>query len=278
MFENILKIIKKYHDNKQYADYEFVIDICNIIIDNNNLSDYINGIYINNSFNGNNSRYLYTTNILEFNLYRLYKTEYISILNDNYYGFFNLIVLKTIIHELEHVNQELIKDTPVNNLERKLLILGDPTTYIKQPNTSNKLSLSKQINRLEWLKYRILYNKYYYYAPNERLAIIKSCIELYKIIEIDFLKESLYYEIFNKSNDSELDNIIKPYKLNNDLTNSPSLEYLSKLTYDNQTIIKNDISLYDMSLPKEERFLYGLALTKEEYKEKDEIKKILIKK
>ena len=106
MVNEILNIVKEYHEDEKYADDYFVIRICDIIIDHYDLIDYIEGICINNNINGNNSRFLFTKNIIEFNLFRLHNKELMQKYDNSYYDIFNLMVLKTIFHELEYFNQE----------------------------------------------------------------------------------------------------------------------------------------------------------------------------
>ena len=119
---------------------------------------------------------------------------------------------------------------------------------------------------------------HYYGAPHERTAIIKSCIDIDRICQQDFIKNSSYYESFiNKNALCFFHILVDKYKLVGEISNSPSLEYLFKLFRDNRNIILTDKELYDFSLPAEERFYYGLVLSSDEYNNIDVIKSRLIK-
>lgn len=275
MVSEILNVLTDYHYKKKLADKDFVFKICMLLRKHYDLGKYVQTIMVLNDKRGPNSLYSFSENVIIFNLNKCYFKKDFDILKDEYYGMYNLLVLKIIIHEFEHVLQEQIKDSSKNNIERKLLILGDPTTYISEPNDL----LSNISFKLKKYRYTVFYNTHYFMAPFERLAIIKSCVGIKEISNIDFITNSDYYTFFNIHNDLELNHILSHgYYIVDNITSSPSLNYLYKLTKKNRDIILNDKSFYDYSLLPEDRLLYGLSLTKEECDNIDNVKDNLVKK
>ena len=275
MISDILNILKDYHDKKKYADTTFVMKICSIIINYYQINRYIDNIFIVDDINGPDSLYSFTYNVVIINLKKSYYKDYHYTLKDEYYGMYNLMVLRTILHELEHALQEKVKDTNKNTIERKLLILGDPTSYIKEPNNL----LSKISFNIKRYKHAIYYNTHYYLAPYERFAIIKSCCGIKTISQNDFIHNSDYYNATDYFNNCELNHILSyGYYLVDEITTSPSLMYLYRLTKKNHDIIMNDKSFKDHQVPAEDRLLYGLSLTKNECQHIEDVKNNLVKK
>ena len=278
MVLNILDILETYHNKKQYADFKFMNLITDIIVKYYDLDEYIKHYSIISDYNGPNNRYSFIYKSLEYNLARVDNPSNFNDLRDNYYGFFNLQALKSILHELEHVHQEQIKDIDYNSIIGKILLLGDSNTFIDNIYIDTPY-LKEQIIKLKRLKYQIYYNHNYRKVPCERLAIAYSCIDMMNIIKEDFIKNSGYYEKFaNINNDDLNDVLLSNYKLKGNQTNSPTLDYLKKLIIKNRLFIKKDYSLHNFDIPSIDRLIYGLELTKEEFENINEINKELIKK
>ena len=272
MVLDILNILEDYHYRRKFADEKFVLKVCAILTKYHELDKYIKDIVILHGKNEKGSRYSFTHNVLFINMDKICPIGFKKLLQDNYYGMYNLMAVKIITHEFEHALQERIKDSDDNTIERKILLLGDPTTFIDV----NSYDFT---NKIKWLKYYQFYNRHYDIAPNERLAIIKSSLKLNNLCQRSFIIFSPYYLLFMSDNIHEIDYILRHgYKLANEKTTSPTLWYLNKLTRKNKDIIKNDLSLIDFSIPSEDRLLYGLPLTIDEYKNIDDVKKVLIKK
>ena len=272
MVLDILNILEDYHYRKKFADEKFVLKVCAILNKHYELDKYIKYVVILHGKNEKGSRYSFTHNVLYINMDKICPSEFKKTLKENYYGMYNLMAVKIITHEFEHALQERIKDSDDNTIERKILLLGDPTTFIDINNYDFT-------NKIQWLKYYQFYSRHYDIAPNERLAIIKSSLKLNSLCQRSFIIFSPYYSIFFMDNTSDINYILPHgYKLHGENTISPTLWYLNKLTKENRSIIKKDLSLMDFNIPSEDRLLYGLPLTKDEFNNINNVKKSLIKK
>jgi len=278
MVDNILDILETYHNKKKYADADFMLKITNLIVNYYNLDEYINNYLIISDNIGPNSRYSYLYKSLEYNLAKIDNPINYKRLKNNYYGFYNLQALKNIFHELEHVHQEQIKDNDYDSLVGKILILGDANTFIDNIYIDTTY-LQEIIIKLKRLKYQIYYDHNYRNVPAERMAIIYSCLDMMHITDEKFIKNSDYYGLFQYINECDLkDILLSDYKLKRNITNSPTLAYLKGLTIKNRMFVKKDCSLHNLDIPFEERIIYGLELTKEEFNNTQEIEKKIIKK
>ena len=280
MVLELTKLLKEYYDNKRYADKDFVYKANNIIVSYYKLNDYVKDIEFAKTNNSNElgNQYLSLYKVIWINMYKLHNEKHYRLYGDDYYGLFNLFVLKTIFHEISHANDEYIKDNEPTSLEGKLLILDDPFTYINVPDKERDNLIKYLINKHKYnivLKY---YNRNYFQAPHERMAITRSCIDMMNIIKVDFIVETQYYEMFKSFLENRINSVLYNYHLIDECTNNPSLEYLWGLFKNNHEIILKDKIFYNYNLDAEDRLFYGLSLSKNEYENIDNIKNNLIKK
>ena len=278
MVNNILEILQEYNDKHMYADNNFVFKVTDIITSFYGLNDYVKNIEFAEPNDKTSCQYLYFYKTIFMNMYKLNNEKHYKEFGSNYYGLFNLFVVKTIFHEISHANDERVKDNEPTSLEGKLLILDDPFSFLNVPKKDNNHLIKYCINKYKYNKVLKYYDNNYSFAPHERMAITRSCIDMLDIIKADFIINSLYYNMFKDYITNRMENVLYNYRVIEDYTNSPSLEYLWGLFKGNREIILTDKSFYNYSLPAEDRLFYGLSLSKDEYDNIDDVKNNLVKK
>lgn len=253
MYKEVLDVIYKYTFNKEFPNSYFIDHILDIIIDNDELDDYIKDIEYNYQSSALAS-YFYENKILKFNtdkileesinLYQIYNKIYD---NDSFneYFFLCLSFLDVIYHEVEHVIQN------------------------KKMNTYNDDSFEKEliyINNIAVDVYPRLYKKYHDLFSIEREANINSCNKIRSIIS----NSEIYFKYSKNIFDKKYNKLISEYYTKNSF---PLLKFLTiirvKLLYDDILINKNNTNIIlkrtkkNMSL--EDRIIKGLPLDKHEY-------------
>ena len=247
--KNICEILYDYFDKEKIADEKF-INICfDKLLNYFDIHDYVKNIKTENYSKNFVARYLPE----EKTIYINYQTLVSSILYeivDTPKKFFceykhrlfalNLMTLKVLLHEIEHVNQEK-KKIEINNPETKILILSDKCeTFLK----SNKIALYT--------------TKLYFVNPIERsaeLSALNTIIQINNLFSEETIKEYLQnnyksfcsygYSNYNNKVESPLKKFIKEWN------NVEEAKQLENLNYTN--------------LPLEFRKLYGLNLSEKEY-------------
>lgn len=261
MIDDVTALLNKYAKDKELADEKFILDVCQMTMDEMNLQEYVNEIYYTNAKNAKDTSYNIITSELIFNLYKAHDKLVIKRLNDNYFWYYNLTILSAIYHEMEHVNIEKIIDSNIEiDSLRLLLALNDPVEFLIKNKYSNNLKFKTKIFEL----YQKLNNKT---SPNERIANIVSFKKTKEIINKLPLNNPAILTYSKLINYLEEYTILYGYKLINSQTNSPTINYLNKIPFtDNKTILKNNKEEFSINnLPFDKRLLYGLFLTKEEY-------------
>ena len=193
---------------------------------------------------------------------------------DKYLYFDNLLKLRMVLHELEHVNQEKILEDRKEDTEYELVKLNNyHYIYPSFMKKSDAGIIDTIKGTIKLYKYGRYYYKNHDIAPVERLANIKSYNETYNIFKgLDKEKLGRAYDEFRYFSYQELDYFLKcGYKLNGDKTNSPSVDYLSGIKDLKYIVNEYDFDEASKNLSFEERVLYGLSLSKEEY---DNIEKL----
>ena len=260
MNNEIYNILKKYNDNKEFVNDKFVLDICNMIIKEEKLDAYVDGIYTTNSKHGYDTEYQILNSSLYFNLFKAHDLMAKKRLQDTYYWYYNLTILTAIFHELEHVNIEKIINEEENDVVlRAILTLNDPLyiySNLKHININLKLKLYELFQKINKTK-----------VPSERIANLVSFDKTKDILsmmtlEIDAVKA--YNDLIDYLHQYVL---IYGYKLINNYTNSPTIDYLGSIPFANNSIILNKTrALFeDDELSLDKRLLCGLYLTKNEY-------------
>jgi len=257
-------IIKKYMDSNKGIDEKFIIECVEVIKDIKGLEDYVKNIEFNNNTK-DTANYHQILNDLTFNIDKILKglEEDKEHFNNKLYNFKNtdyeifkyIRVLITILHELEHANQCKIIKTE-DSLESKILTASF--------ETSDKLSneLIKQIGNKDFIKKNILikkfnkcqklYQKFYRFAPEERMAYIKSHYLSLKIAnshEMDYLKKWLELETSLFAQEAYIEK------------SNPTSFYLSKI---NPKSNRKELEEMGKNLDLNYRILYGLNLDADE--------------
>ena len=262
MYEELLDLYDNYVSNHKYADNIFVNQVFIIVNRYHPIGKYLKEVYVTNKDN----EYKCIDKIININLQQIYKavSKLSDVLEDDFVYLYNLVVLETIFHELEHVYQEEVKDKGENNLETFLLVLSDSLVVfpldIDYRNLVNRIKLKLKSRRIN--KY---YHKNHDMAPYERMAEIRAygnTINLIGEYSTYNLGIVAYCELVNHMLGATFKN---GYKIIGDKTNSPSLDYIRGMKGSNNKEFVDFHVFHDMNICLQDRLLYGLELTKDEY-------------
>ena len=239
-------ITKLIHDislnNKIVGEYD-VDDIYEILVRENSLNDFVKNIKLGN-FNMNSLAFYSPYKKI---IYINYKVMLYSIMNyiernkmlvdsNNNYYLMNLYILKILIHELKHVEQEKIMVYNKNSVEAKILM------------KSNKLE--------EYYKQNKLYSDLLYRCnPIERQA------ELHALMSIIDVSSKLF--------NNKLTNFFYLEYMNNKLENysfCKTIKYPASIFFDNY-LGYDDINYFNNSYKSDidKRLELGLKINKDEY-------------
>ncbi len=263
---------------------EFINAIVDLVVQEEGLNDYIKKVDIfeivkkNNpklkvfaEYCGNKKTITVNENLIKkrsVNRVNLYDFRY-----EEKLLFFHLNTVRILLHEIEHAKQRriwFIEDSNYN-IESEII----KTIYRRRINdyvVHNDLNVSrtkKCIKRFfSKMEYNI-YQEFYNFSPNERLAQIRAYDQIIKIVHLlEFEELELYYTYEGYCE------ALKSY----DITISPTLLYLEC----NGSYSKAE-ELYYKSLEMEliARLLYGLGINDDEYYslcyDRDELKRTLEK-
>lgn len=258
ILDDIFYLIKNYIITNKEVDERFLKSIFEIVRDYKNLKKYLNEIKINNEMTLKGS-YDWLSKNIEINLNKFNKElESFKLFNAHEMKIYKYIYIsRMVIHELEHANQKKIKEFD-NSLESKILKYAEKNEeeYLKVLENKDKISLLKEeYLSLKFLIHKKNYKKYYIYAPQERLAYIKSTSSSLNLAKSFEIEKIIDYE--NSILNLEL---INGYmKLLN-----PTEYYLKKINpkfnmWDEIENMSKEISL-------KEKIILGLEINKEEYK------------
>lgn len=258
MYVQIANLILNYKNANKKIDNTYVNTLMNIIIETEELYDFIKECSIHSDMNG-----------IGF-YHPIYKDLWINPekLEKNYwephflvqeerpffpYFFFN----ENIFHELEHTSQQKMCFGEDESLEAKIIRLNNLKVRAFYKYYYERNLVKKQIAYAKLKHAKKTYDEYYWYDPAERLAIIHSFRKNAKVAEILNLKNIVLYEKLE-----ELRHYVE-YQIED----SSTLFYLKKLGYKKEA---KKIDALSRELPTEERLLLGLHINKWEMEEVEE--------
>lgn len=256
MEEEILKLIYNYSVNKKYADQEFYNTILVLFLKHHKVNNYINTIIINNDITDlgiyDNKRKTIIINNLEILNSSDNKIELLSLRDIDEYFLINIEASITILHELEHVYQNMIIDGQVTTLEDKLIYYG--LAFCNSRVLYNFFGTKYTKEELDYL-----YNTTYDYNPSERLADINSYNIIYNTINNEKkinprIKDLIKYEYESLK--------LIGYKDIGSIIECPSYLYLKKI---NKLNSKTDISFKTTKYQLEDRLRLGIEISYDEY-------------
>lgn len=261
MYDELLDLYDNYVTNHKYADNTFVNQVFIIINKYHSLGKYLKEVYVTNGC----SEYLPIDQVINIGLNEINQLikGLKDQLQDDYVYLYNLFVIETIFHELEHVYQEEKKDSE-EDIESFLLLLSDPIIltldFVEHENIINHIKLKLRAHRQK--KY---YEKNHDLAPQERIANLRSSSKTIDLINnhSNPNKGIAAYHLITNDIINKL--LVKGYHLNGDKTNSPSLDYLKGMRGTDNKRLVNFIGFHDLSISYANRLLYGLELTSDEY-------------
>ncbi len=268
MTGELAKLLQSYNTSEKVADKEYVTRICSLVVHSKNLDKYLNNVLVvDNSFFKPGEKIKHTTyylksRIILVNLDDDHSVEAEASMSEkDYLDWYNAGILDTALHELEHVEQEKERTTNPESLKSQLIELTDIDV-----NKPNKRFYARIIRKPVVRKLHDYYDERHDLAPVERMAELESIEDTDKVIKaygpLSYgLEEFLRCQACCKHNA-----LLEGYRLEGNITNSPSLDFLENMPHSkNKKIIANNPAFRDMSLPFEERLLYGLSLTKDEF-------------
>lgn len=283
MFEELAKLIFDYSSNYKFADKHFVNKAISIISNFYNLNDYIKELLIISSNDkkiyGDNSYDLFDMK-LTINLdNELNKIKYNFKNANKRIIYFNLEIIKIILHEIDHVILRKQFDSNIDTIDvilsKKIFAIYNELT---QSMFKDNPKIHDQYNIIKLNKLNDYYSFNHNKAPFERRANIHSLLYTYEIIKIlnetNYKNNIKFYELKNKDKYKKI--IKENYKLykNCNYTNSPSLDYFIKIDYKNKDaneLVKlyheNKIKSFVTTSKKYslyEKILYGLQISKDE--------------
>lgn len=242
-------LILDYINKNKQIDFYFIRDVIDIFISYKKLQDFYESFVIDNKIKelGRHNAY---EKIIKLNFKKIYQKakENSNLFNeDDYRIYCHIEILKTLLHELEHVDQEK-KKKENKTLEDRILIESykrrDKTLIFSDQLANDLIDLNfKTLSSLfiEVLKYKHLYDKYYNLDPSERLANIISismCADICELLEkeniYDFFKLRLYCDLLVAYNQKSIPTKYYIEKLNKDFTFWEQIELQSKCLNSNK--------------------------------------------
>lgn len=225
-----LKIARALCDNTKIYDRNFISEILDIAVNSKGLNDYVKTYEVNASevknnvaeYNGETKRItVYEKSMGERILADLFHTT------AGYSDFekrlsINAFIAQILLHEVEHANQKRIVKTE-NDLEAQILKLCEfeinPKIETLVETGNIDMEEAKLYIETKLHKYTTIYNELYEYAPDERLAQIKSYQEI--IDSLGFIDR--HSIVTRKKEIEKLGTVLNGY----DDTSSPTITYLS---------------------------------------------------
>ena len=268
MTGELAELLQSYSKTERIADREYVDRICSLVVHSKNIEKYLNNVMVvDNSFFKPGEKIKHTTyylksHIILVNLDDDHSVEAEASMSEkDYLEWYNAGILDTTLHELQHVDQENDRLTDPKSLKSQLIELTD--TDVKKPNKRFYARiLKKPIIRI----LHDYYDERHDLAPVERMAELESIEETDRVIRSIENRSYGLEDFLRCQSCCKEETLLKGYRLEGNITNSPSLDFLENMPHTkNKEIIANNPSFRDMSLPFEERLLYGLPLTKEEF-------------
>ena len=268
MTGELAELLQSYSKTERIADREYVDRICSLVVHSKNIEKYLNNVMVvDNSFFKPGEKIKHTTyylksHIILVNLDDDHSVEAEASMSEkDYLEWYNAGILDTTLHELQHVDQENDRLTDPKSLKSQLIELTD--TDVKKPNKRFYARiLRKPIIRI----LHDYYDERHDLAPVERMAELESIEETDRVIRSIENRSYGLEDFLRCQSCCKEETLLKGYRLEGNITNSPSLDFLENMPHTkNKEIIANNPLFRDMSLSFEERLLYGLPLTKEEF-------------
>lgn len=271
----LLKLIYQYSSKRKLVDNNYIDKLIDIIVTQKQLNKYIYKLEILPygeyreigrllaNYNPNSKTLRVFNNCItdmlkEKDKYRILFTD----IEQMFYN--NLLITQIILHELEHINQRKIIDSE-DGIEAGILKASMLRIDLEKVNELLKLGCNKEEILVRFQedirRKRQNYKENYYYAPEERLAEIKSYEEIIKVIsEIkEFIPNLLDFE-----NTNLLENMLRGYECQEyqeGIIMPPTFHYLLQSGQSLQ-----QFEWFDSEYSK------CLEFTKEKYKLKDRMK------
>ena len=267
MYDELLNLFDDYSSKNLYADIIFINQVFIIMSKYHPVGKYLKQIFIHKK----RCQYLpdkktinISLNVIEKSINKLKP----KLNKEDYVYLYNLMVLETIFHEMEHVYQEELKLSSDINLEKSLLVLTDPLLFIPELKNSNNNFITRLKIRFKLRKNYRYYHRNHDLAPIERMGNINTCSKMIELVK-NYNQSNEGIDIFYTLISTLLSNqLLKGYKIIGDRTNNPTIDYLlgMKEPIVNDIILNTDY-FNDISHPFETRVSCGLVLTSNEYDE-----------
>ena len=271
MYDELYYLLKLFNDNKRYIDETFIINAFEIIKEGYKVEEFVNKIDINYNLNFGGTTVFKEKKMIINPLYK-HNDEFKQLVPEVYHLMYNSSVLLGIFHEFMHIKQE---QTIIDACKKT--VIDDPLRV---------LLISLAMKRSSKNKHFKIRNSYYIRNhdndPMERDANYSSVQEIIKIH--DKMPQNDETKLFNDLfREFALLLQLVGYKLKDDKTNNPTLDYLRRMPFTaNRLYVNANLSLLNNpNLDYETRLKYGLWLTSDEYlslyNELEELKPILAK-
>lgn len=236
----LLSLLCDYSNKGLIADRNYIVKFIEIVSYYSKLHENVKSVVFEPV--GEKKETLASYSFDEKKIYYFYKTVEEQIDNNPYQRFIpknefvfykNSIISSLLLHELEHVKQfKMILEN--NDLESEILRLS---------RKDNLLLCDQKIADEKKQEAKYIYDKYYYFSPEERLAEIRAHINMNNII---FPIKNFVPNVLKMEEILAYKNMLKGYKLNSTLI-SPTIYYLSLKGKSNEL---EKFDWYDSSLKK----------------------------
>ena len=284
----LLKLLFDYSKQGKIVDINYIDKLIEIVVSEKGLNEYVKWVKIMTEddyytkedrdynritlaiYDGFDTIRLYANNI---NKVLEYYTQYFPLFTSiERYFFQNIIISQTVLHELEHANQEKMidEDNEEESLETTILKLSVKRFYfediqklIEDGWTYQEIEIAMELESKKKIeKYKI--------NPSERLAEIKSYQQILDILKMikDRTPNLIDYE-----ETTQMENLLRGYEEYWGMINVPTYEYildpgaLQKLSKFHAYLNNYDAALKEVkkyhSLGK--RLTYGLPIDQQEY-------------
>ena len=240
--ENIIKIIYDKSINNSYLNLYDIKKILELLVIEKDLNNYILDIDIQHIRSNNLASYSSYSKIVTIYVNQIYEMlndiqkDILIFDNISIMLYKNLSILQTLLHEVEHANQQKL-------------------AYYEN-------SLESFIIRLSYLVSNSCEDILYEYCPEERLAEIKSLEEIIKMV--DYIEKN-FFDLRTILDTEKLKRLLRGYHYRNSSVNIPIVDYFTmgnkKHLLDVIDLSKNNQTKYTLN----ERFKYGFPISIDEY-------------
>ena len=283
MYKKILRLLFDYSRNYKLVDMNYIDKLIEIVVNEKELDEYIKqskivGADESDGLLDDNLRYTtaaYIPYLQGIVVYENSVNEMLKKISDVSYNFSdienlfykNASITQVVLHEIEHANQEKIKDEE-SSLESGILKLSSMSLESRDILENSNIDYISYATYLVNLRNQN-YKENYKYAPFERLAEIKSYTDIVNILSLikEYVPNLIEYEQYNVWSSS--------FRGFDTYSFSPTVYYIERNAKD----ISNNL-YFDWYNPNNEndsmqkckrkysindRLKYGLMLDKDEY-------------